>query len=108
MGYSVCREDKGFGKVHLMIIRGKKVQEIVEIEISERELGYALHRVLLSKLKMSEDYDDSGCDWVTDKDGKIYINYDKDWCIYNEGDLGALVDAQNILFYNGVLKLESA
>ena len=70
----------------------------VEVEISERELGYALMRFGIKKYIGDEDFDDGGCDWVT-KDGVVYIDAMEAWKVSENEEFASLVDTVNILIY---------
>jgi|GEM_PF-4042269 len=81
-----------------MKIKGK---QIVEVEITERELAYALMDIVRKKLKLDNSFDDAGCDWVTDKD-KTYIGNNK-WLISNNPEIASMINTVNLLIYNQTL-----
>ena len=80
-----------------MKITGK--QE-VEIEITDRELSYAIMQKVLDLIHFG---DDAGCDWLTYGDF-TYIG-DKEWQVSDDRKVARLVDAANILRVGTILTL---
>jgi len=80
----------------------KGTQE-VEIEITDRELSYAIMQKVLESIGVAGDFDDAGCDWFTYADF-TYIG-DKEWQVSDDRKVARLVDAANILQARGVLTL---
>jgi hypothetical protein len=72
-----------------MKISGKQT---MEVEIDEKELGYAIMSCVIQKLNFG---DDAGCDWLTYGDF-TYIG-DKEWIVSDNRNIARLVDAANIL-----------
>jgi len=82
-----------------MRITGKQT---VEIEINEKELGYAIMQHVIDEY-FGDDFDDAGCDWYT-KDTKVYVG-GEDWLVSENPHVAVLVDAANILRYGKKLEL---
>lgn len=68
----------------------------VEVEITDRELGNVLHR--RARQMYGCDFDDAGCDWLTDGNGNTYIA-DATWHASSNPEFAAMIDAANILMY---------
>ena len=69
----------------------------IEVELSDRELSYALMRWALEQYGLSGT-DDAGCDWMTDDAGNTYIS-GADWRVSTVPAFAALVDAANQMRY---------
>jgi len=76
----------------------------VEIEITKKELGYAIMKVVFEMAGLPQDYDDAGCDWLTDG-GSTYLAR-KEWIVSSNAHVATLVDAVNILNYGEPMFLE--
>ena len=68
----------------------------VEVEITDRELGSALH--IRARQMYGCDFDDAGCDWLTDGNGNTYVA-DATWHASSNPEFAAMIDAANILMY---------
>lgn len=68
----------------------------VEAEITDRELGHALH--IRARQMYNCDFDDAGCDWLTDGAGNTYVS-DATWHASNNPEFAAMIDAANVLMY---------
>ena len=69
----------------------------VEIEITKKELGYAIMKVVFEMAMLSPDYDDAGCDWLTAGCSTFIDN--KQWLVSRNPHIATLVDAANIISY---------
>lgn len=80
----------------------------IEIEVTDREITHMLFAKVREMLGLDADYDDAGCDWQTDGDGRIIIGHNSDWVVarYNV-EAVVLVDAANILLYGCVLSIDT-
>lgn len=67
----------------------------IEVQITKEDLGRA---VLQCAWECCGRPDDAGCNWTT-YDGKVYIAGDLNWCVSENPNVAALVDAGNILLY---------
>lgn len=68
----------------------------VEVEITDRELGHALH--IRARQMYNCDFDDAGCGWLTDGAGNTYVS-DATWHASSNPEFAAMIDAANILMY---------
>jgi uncharacterized protein (UPF0179 family) len=75
----------------------------LEIEVSERELSYALMEKVLQLIGARIDFDDAGCDWITRGDF-TYIG-DENWKVSDNYKVARLVDAANVLRIGETLHL---
>ncbi len=75
----------------------------VEAEITDRELGHALH--IRARQMYNCDFDDAGCDWLTDGAGNTYVG-NATWHASSNPEFAAMIDAANILMYDRRLIVE--
>lgn len=77
-----------------------------EVHLTKSQLAAAILEYVQNSLALGEEFDDAGCDWITDNRGNIYIGNSPEWVIGSERyELAALVDAANIINYGIPLKL---
>lgn len=81
-----------------------KIKGIQEVEITREELAEALRQFIIENY--TGEFDDAGCDWVTTKDGKFCIGYEKDWVISKDPRVATLVDAVNIIMYGQKMTID--
>jgi hypothetical protein len=87
-----------------MKVIGNLVQP-VEVEISRDQLAWLIWNEAISVLKLPKDFDDAGCDWITDGKGSVYIA-DEHWFVGYNPYASALIDAMNIVRYSYPLGLK--
>jgi hypothetical protein len=91
----------------MAIYQAKKLKikgyQSVEVEITESDLSYCIMGLVLEKLKLDDDFDDAGMDWLTEL-GNTYIG-SPDWLISKDSKIAVLVDAANILRYGTKMNL---
>jgi hypothetical protein len=75
----------------------------VEIEITEKELAWAIMGIVQNRLG---GIDDAGCDWFTEA-GSTYIGNEREWVVSHDPDISFLVDAANILSIGHRMELEN-
>jgi hypothetical protein len=75
-----------------------------EFQVSKTDLAYALMQLILEKLQLGSDFDDVGCDWVTDENYTFIGS--RGWMISDRPDVATLVDAMNILKYDVKLAID--
>jgi hypothetical protein len=76
----------------------------VELEISNSDLADAIDQLIIEKY-FDSDFDDAGCDWLTENGEKVFIG-NEEWEVSNNKNVAVLVDASNILRYGKRLVIE--
>ncbi|NGP56804.1 hypothetical protein FLT15_16485 [Paenibacillus thiaminolyticus] len=74
----------------------------VEIEITKRELGWAIMGEVLATTGI---VDDAGCDWLTDDSGNTFIA-NNEWHVSSIPIIAEMVDVSNYFRYGKALKVE--
>lgn len=78
--------------------------QTVEVELSKEELGRALRRWAREEYGR-DDFDDVGCDWLTDDAGSTYVG-GADWHVSTNPEFATLIDAANLVQYGHRLIVE--
>ena len=69
---------------------------IDNISIDESELSHALFQFIIKNF-FDEDFDDAGCDWMTNEDcTKVYLG-DENWLVSENPIVAKIVDTANFL-----------
>lgn len=78
-----------------------------KVVVSKEEIGHAIFQYICKKF-FDDDFDDAGCDWLTNKEGtKVFIGSD-DWLVSTNPVVASLVDSANFLILGEVLKLDDS
>lgn len=73
--------------------------------ISEKELGHALFQFII-KNYFDEDFDDAGCDWLTNEEATKVFIADQGWCVSHNKQVAEMVNTANFLIYGETLTLK--
>ena len=75
-----------------------------KVEVSKEDIGHATFQ-FIHKSFFDADFDDAGCDWLTNKEGtKVFIG-SNDWLVSTNPVVASLVDSANFLILGEVLKV---
>lgn len=78
-----------------------------KVSITREDLGRAIFE-FIDKEFFDGDFDDAGCDWLTNKGGtKVFIG-SSNWLVSANPVVASLVDSANFLIHGEVLKLDDS